>query len=72
MSGKNLDLYFFGSSAPKDVEASEYYYFYPVIKSNVDLVTEKQAKELYDILEIKIKNGKYYIMEDVKNFGSGI
>ena len=72
MSGKEIDLYFFGSSAPDNLDAENCYYFYPVIKKNGDLVAEKQAKELYDILEIKIRNGKYYVMEDVKNFGSGI
>ena len=72
LSGSQLDFYFFGSSTPADVNADNCYYFYPVIKKNVDLVTEKQAKELYDILTIRISNGNYSIMEDVKNFGSRI
>ncbi len=74
MSGEIYDFYFFGSDTPKAVEADNYFYFYPVIKKNVDLVTEKQAKELYDIITIKIKrpSGRYSIVEDVKNFGSRI
>ena len=74
MSGEIFDFYFFGSDTPKSVVADNYFYFYPVIKKNVDLVTEKQAKELYDILTIKIKSpsGRYSIVEDVKNFGSRI
>ena len=74
MSGEIFDFYFFGSDTPKIVEADNYFYFYPVIKKNGDLVTEKQAKELYDILTIKIKSpsGQYSIVEDVKNFGSRI
>ena len=72
MSGKDLDFYFFGSSAPKSVQAYNCYYFYPVIKKNIDLVTDTQAKELYNIIEIKIKNGRYSIVKDVKNFGSGL
>ncbi len=74
MSGEIFDFYFFGSDTPKSVVADNYFYFYPVIKKNVDLVTEKQAKELYDILTVKIKtpSGRYSIVEDVKNFGSRI
>ena len=72
LSGRQLDFYFFGSTTPADVNADNYYYFYPVIKKNVDLVTDKQAKELYDVLSIKIRNENYSIMEDVKNFGSRI
>jgi len=74
MSGEIFDFYFFGSDTPKSVVADNYFYFYPVIKKNIDLVTEKQAKELYDILTIKIKtpSGRYSIVEDVKNFGSRI
>ncbi len=72
LSDKNLDFYFFGSTTPADVNADNFYYFYPVIKKNIDLVSDKQAKELYDMLTIKIKNGNYSIMEDVKNFGSRI
>ena len=74
LSGTDLDFYFFGADTPKNVEADNYFYFYPVIKKNVDLVTEKQAVELYDIIEIKIRktNGEYSIIEDVKNFGSRI
>ena len=72
LSGRQLDFYFFGSSTPAAVDADNYYYFYPVIKKNVDLVTDKQAKELYDVLSIKIRNENYSIMEDVKNFGSRI
>lgn len=72
MTDYNLDFYFFGSSAVNDIQADNCYYFYPVISKNVDLVTEKQATELYDILTIKIKlsSGKYSVIKDVKNFGS--
>ena len=68
------DFYFFGADTPRNVDADNYFYFYPVNKKNVDLVTEKQAVELYDIIEIKIRktNGEYSIIEDVKNFGSRI
>ena len=74
LSGLGLDFYFFGADTPRNVDADNYFYFYPVNKKNVDLVTEKQAVELYDIIEIKIRktNGEYSIIEDVKNFGSRI
>ncbi len=74
MTAYNLDMYFFGSSTADDVWADNLFYFYPVIKKNADLVSEKQATELYDILTIKIKlsTGRYSIVEDVKNFGSRI
>ena len=74
LSDLGLDFYFFGADTPRNVDADNYFYFYPVNKKNVDLVTEKQAVELYDIIEIKIRktNGEYSIIEDVKNFGSRI
>ncbi len=74
MTAYNLDMYFFGSSTADDVQADNLFYFYPVIKKNADLVSEKQVTELYDILTIKIKlsTGRYSIVEDVKNFGSRI
>ncbi len=71
LSEYELDTYFFGSDRPEAVEAKKYFYFYPVIKANMEMVADKNAKELYDTITIKInrKTGKYIIVKDVKNFG---
>ena len=74
MSADNLDFYFFGADTPRAAEADYYFYFYPVIKKNIDITQEKQASELYDTLTVKVNvsNGRYYIVEDVKNYGGRI
>lgn len=72
LSEYNGDFYFFGSDTPKDVNAENCFYFYPVIKANVQMVSEKEATELYGVLTVKINQntGRYTIVRDVKNFGS--
>ncbi len=74
MSDYNLDFYFFGADTPQAVTADNYFYFYPVIKKNIEITQEKQAAELYGMLTVKIKTstGRYFIVEDVKNYGGRI
>ncbi len=71
LSQYNLDTYFFGKDCPQAVDADNCYYFYPVIKANKSMAMQKNAKELYDTINIKIniKTGEYFIIKDVKNFG---
>ena len=54
--------------------ADNIYFFYPVLKNQSDAVKNSGAYELYGNLTVKIniKNGKYRIVEDITNFGSGI
>ncbi|MBQ3008402.1 MAG: hypothetical protein IJD80_02330, partial [Oscillospiraceae bacterium] len=68
----DIDIYFFGSDTPSEVNADYYFYFSPVIKANTEMVSDKEAAELYDMLTIKsdISSGRYTIIKDVKNFGS--
>ena len=71
---ENTDFYFFGSEATDDILADNIYFFYPVLKNQSDAVKNSGAYELYGNLTVKIniKNGKYRIVEDITNFGSGI
>jgi len=72
LSEKDIDLYFFGSDIPGDFKATESYYFYPANKKQTEIIKEKHAAELYDVLTIKAKlpDGSYRIVKDVKNFGN--
>ena len=65
-----FDFYFLGSDTPENIDSENSYYFYPAIKSNKEIIDKYKIQQLYDVLTIKIKNGKYYILKDVKNFGN--
>ena len=71
---ENTDFYFFGSEATDDILADNIYFFYPVLKNQSESAKSSGAYELYSNLTVKIniKNGKYRIVEDITNFGSGI
>lgn len=62
------DFYFMGSDRPIKIESKNNYYFY---NSYDDTKTSEylDMTELYNVFTIKIKNGRYRIIKDVKNFG---
>ena len=62
------DFYFMGSDQPIKMESKNNYYFYNSY-NDTQLSKYLDMTELYNMFTIKIKNGKYRIIKDVKNFG---
>ncbi len=65
----NSDFYFMGLDKPVKTESKNNYYFYSRYNDNEKTHKYSNMVELYDVFTIKIKNGEYHIIKDVKNFG---
>lgn len=72
MDSPKADFYFLGNDVPQNINSDNIYYFYPLEKSNQYVKDLYDMTELYDKITVKVKDGKYYIVKDVKNFDNRI